>query len=141
MGDFLMDNNYEFTLDNLEFALIQLSDKLAPVNTPVSVPATQSVAQVQPTPAPVAQPVAQVPVQQPAAVNPPAAPAKRPGVNAGIVPGSSSAPRPTLVAAGPTLEAIKKMPAAEFKMKLKKDPKFGAYVEKLYAAAAASKVS
>jgi hypothetical protein len=123
MAEYFVENNLEFTLDNLEVAfadLMEQGDKLAVVETPAtrhaSVVANPTPAATAATPAAPVIPVAETPVTVPASATPqptvlsqpvaettvttPAAapnvptPARRPGVNGGLPPGSLSAQRP-----------------------------------------------
>jgi chemotaxis protein histidine kinase CheA len=154
LAKFLEDNNLEWTATNLGIALGNIEAQLAPViRREVAAPASEPPAT---NPAPAVQPVATataVPAAAPAApaapastpaaavpaapaapaapvVNPtPAAPAKRPGVNAGLVPGTTLtgvAPVPKSAAQTRTdlIKELKTMSADEMKRRHKLDPKF-----------------
>ena len=109
---YILENELEWTTDNLEIALHALESQLAPVASPVTFEPPANPVPVQVTPAapktpvatavsatpvaasPVVQPVQATPVQSTPPANP--APAQpRPGVNGGVVPGQSSGVRPT----------------------------------------------
>ena len=163
LAKFLEDNNLEWTAQNLDIALGNVEKQLAPVirreaavpvpdpppanpaqvaqpvATATAVPAAAPAATVAPAaPAPAAPaPVAPAAPAAPAA-NPPAAPAKRPGVNAGLVPGSTLhgvAPAAKTAAQTRTelIKELKGMSAEEMKRRHKLDPKF---YEKVNAALA-----
>jgi len=95
--EYLGQNGWEWTFDNLEIAFHAIESELAPVaqptiaTTPVNPVVVPEVPATQVTPQAV-QPVVVTPVVPVAPVNPaPAAP--RPGVNSSIVPGQSSGVR------------------------------------------------
>lgn len=154
LAKFLQDNNLEWTSQNLEIALGNLEAQLAPVIrreavAPVSAPPAAN-------PAPAVQPVATAPAAPAAApaatvapaapapaatapvvpaapaapvANPPVVAAKRPGVNAGIVPGSTLhgvAPAAKTAAQTRTelIKELKAMTPAEMKRRHQLDPKF-----------------
>ena len=153
IGQWLEENNLEFTLDNLELALIAKENELAPVSVParrvevppvVNPPATvpQALPAVQhpsaelaarQAAAAAAPPAAPVPpVTQPVAENTPPA-QSRPGINGGLEPGSLSAQRPTVTNQPKyTREAILKMDKEQLK-RLVKDPKSRAEINAVLA--------
>lgn len=162
LAQFLLDNNLEWSANNLEIALGNLEAQLAPVivrqaAVPVSAPPAANPAPAAPpaataTAAPAAAPAATVapaasapaatapavpaasaPVAPAPATNPaPAAaptPMRRPGVNAGIVPGRTlSGSVPVAKTAAQTraelVKELKNMSADEMKRRHKLDPKF-----------------
>lgn len=113
VGDYIQNNELEWTLDNLEIAFNALESELAPVVKPVA-----PVAPVNPAPAPAPAPAVttqvtppavqpQVIAPAPAAAPNPAPAAPRPGVNGGLVPGQQSGSRPAVKPAGLTAEEIR----------------------------------
>ncbi len=155
LAQFILDNKLEWTADNLNIALGNLESQLAPVirrdapPVPVSEPAAvnpappaQPAATATAVPAaapavpaaPASTPAAAVPVAPAApaapAANPaPAVPARRPGVNAGLVPGSSlHGVAPQAKSAAETrkdlIKELRSMSAEEMKRRHKLDPKF-----------------
>lgn len=133
LGDYFQENNLEWTLDNLEAALVALEGQLAPV-----VQTSRATVTVE-NPTPVSQPVAQpavIPAQPAAPVTAPAVaqPARpaleipvppRPGVNTSIQPGSMPGRRPGITTestdAKLTKADILKMPKDQLRQ-LVKDP-------------------
>jgi hypothetical protein len=145
LAGYLEANDLEWTVDNLDLAFAATESQLAPFEAPVAaVPAPAvvdnppaAVPQVTtPTPAPVIQPVAVVAAETPV---PPApvpnapAPAARPGVNASIVPGQSSAPRPAAKPAGLTMKEIHGWTAEQMK-KERNNPARRAEIDRVIAA-------
>jgi len=155
LAKFLVDNNLKWTAENLEIALGNLEPQLAPViqryapAAPVSeppaanpAPAVQPVATATAVPAaapaapvaPASTPAVAVPAAPAApavaATNPAAAaPAKRPGVNAGLIPGTTLtgvAPVPKSAAQTRTdlIKELRTMSSDEMKRRHKLDPKF-----------------
>lgn len=123
MAEYFVENNLEFTLDNLEVAfadLMEQGDKLAPVDgatrqatvaanpAPVATAATPAAPVIPVAETPATVPASAAPAQPQAVVTPPVeatattpaaapnvpTPARRPGVSGGIAPGSLSAQRP-----------------------------------------------
>jgi hypothetical protein len=131
LAEFVRGNNLEWTKENLEVALTALESQLAPKEefirteqlapTAPANPASVAPVTVVPPPATVTQPAQQV------AQNTTTLPAPRPGVNSGIVPGQTSAQRPSGQPRGLTKDDIRKMPREEYRRRLK-DPKFEALV-------------
>lgn len=162
LAQFLSDNNLEWTKENLDIALGNVESQLAPVivrsaPAPVSAPpevnppapaqpaatATAAPAAAPAAPAAPATPAAAEPVAPvvpaPPVANPPvAAPARRPGVNAGIVPGSTlSGVAPAAKTPAQTrtelIKELKAMLPAEMKRRHQLDPKFYDKVNALLA--------
>jgi hypothetical protein len=164
IGGWLKENNLVLSYENLDKAFEATRQRLAPVvsnpqpaiETPAApapnVPAPAPVAPVAVPPsipapaAPAAEPVppAAVPPPQPAVPAPaptPAAapiaqpPARRPGVNGSLVPGASSAARPTVVALpketvrAELLKVIQGMKPEEYRLKLRTSKEFRAQHE------------
>ncbi len=155
LSEFMQDNNLEWTADNLDIAFGNLETQLAQdpnkVKAPVQEPAP--VAAVNPAPlaaavAPTvattvpAAPVTPVPQAVPVAAAPAASvntPTRRPGVNGGLVPGTtSSGVRPQTKTAEQTNREIvkeyKSLTPDEIKRRHRQDPK---YYDKVNAAIAA----
>lgn len=152
IGQWLEENNLEFTLDNLELALIAKENELAPVSVPASrveVPPVVNPPATVPQALPAVQhPSAELAARQAAAAAPPAAPVppapqpvaenmlpvqSRPGINGGLEPGSLSAQRPTVTNQPKyTKEAILKMDKEQLK-RLVKDPKSRAEINAVLA--------
>lgn len=127
IGQYIQDNELDWTLDNLEVAFAALESQLAPVEQPVAT-VTQTNPVQQPaatTPTATQQPVASsttvaaqtsasstvATTETPAAAANTATQQRRPGVNGSVEPGSSSVPRPrtpdTTTDIGLTLAEIK----------------------------------
>ncbi len=122
IGEYFKENKLPWTLDNLEVAFIALEDRLAPVATPAvevlpepNPPVPQPTATT--TAAAVVQPTPTVPVAPPQPINSVAVP--RPGVNGGIVPGQTSAPRPSQKPQGLTMEEILSWDAQTMRAKMR----------------------
>jgi hypothetical protein len=141
LSDYIRDNRLEWTLDNLDAAFYALGSQLVskepeqppvPPAPPIAAPVTAPVAPVASVaPAAVVAPPAAAAITAPTTThNQSAPPAARPGVNAGIVPGETSAPRISTQPKGLTKQDIKSMPLAEYKRRIK-DPKFVAEVNAL----------
>lgn len=158
IGEYILGKNpqgevLDWTLDNLELALLAVQDKLAPVVTPnpvaavVPTPAPVVPANPEPTPAPVAPaapaleapavPVVTVPVPVAPVVPAPAAnpaPARRPP-SSGVVPGSTQGGTPTATAPDKyTKLELVKMDRKLFRQKLEKETGFRELVVKLFNA-------
>jgi hypothetical protein len=139
LGDYITENQLEWTLDNLEVALANIESKLAPVNVPerinAPVPANPepTVAPVATVPVPVETPAAPVPAAAPvtpAANATPVAPHKVP--NGGLKPGQTAG-RPSNQQAAPvglTKQDIVKMSTEELKRRMR-DPKLRAEIERV----------
>ncbi len=141
LSEYISNNGLEWTADNLELAFMATESQLAPAQTPqpvVQVSAPPPAANLPVVPAtPVA--VVPVPAPQPVAVPtpvPPVAPAipvqsvPRPGVNAGLVPGTTNAGRPTAQTTTLTKADIAKWTALEMRKQMK-DPKVIAQMKAL----------
>jgi hypothetical protein len=156
MGAYILDNNLEWTEDNLEIAFGNIESQLAPVvrrEAPVQVPAPTVVANTTATEAaaaPVVPAVAAVPVAPaapaapavvapvtpvaPAPNTPVAQPVNRSGVNGGIVPGqTTTGVKPAAREPELTKKDIAKMSADEMKRRHRIDPKFYDKVNALFA--------
>ena len=138
MFDYLVENNLQWTSDNLEIALQALESELAPVARPAAVvevanPPVTPVQQQQPAAQPVQQ-VVTAPNPPAVAANPtPAAP--RAGVNSGIIPGqTTSGVRPQVSKSAPklTVEEMKSWDGKTMRMKMQ-NPAIRAEIEALAA--------
>lgn len=151
LANYIQDNKLEWSADNLEIALDTLENQLAPVvKTPVVVEPVQRVV-VNPTQtvtpaAPVAvvavapitpvAPVAPAVIAAPPTVVPvvqvpnivPVQPVRRPGVNAGVIPGQTTrGVRPAATTPALTKKDIALMPRDEFRKRLR-NPDFAKLV-------------
>lgn len=153
IGQYIIDNNLAWTLDNLEEAFDQEKEKLAPV----AMPAAPAVLAPTPVPAnpepiapvttvtapvietPVAPPVVPAPTEPPApvaaaeptpAVAAPNPPAPRKVPNSGIVPGTTAGRPVSTAPAGLTKQDIAKMNNVELRRRMR-DPKLRAEIERV----------
>lgn len=149
LSNYLRDNNLEWTVGNLEIAFGNLEAQLAenPNRVKAPVQETAPAAAANPAPAPVAPaaptvapaasaapvapvaPVAPAAPAAPAPVAPANPPARRPGVNGGIIPGTTTSgvkPQPMTAeqARKELIKELKTMSAEEMKRRHKMDPKF-----------------
>lgn len=159
LGKYLEDNALEFTLDNLELALLAVESQLAPVQVQVPVAAAPSVdnptapestaasaASAAPAAsvpaaaaaqAAIAPPATPAPTALPAVPANPEPPAARPGVNGGIQPGTLSS-RPTVVVTSKLTKAdILKMDKEKLR-RIVKDPNKRAEINAILASSATS---
>jgi len=141
--EYFLENQLQWTYDNLEIAFHALESRLAPVEpvapvvpvnpvppapvvtAPKAVPAVT----VPPAASPAVQPATTVPAPAAAPANP-VPPAPRPGVNGGLQPGSLSATRPASTPTkGLTAEEIKSWSPEMMKAKMR-NPADRALIEK-----------
>lgn len=131
LRDYILENELDWTVDNLELAFTAKELELAPVVkpvAPVNPPPVVPTIVAAPT---VAQPVVPAPAPVVPAVNPTSA-QPRPGVNGSLIPGDTSAIRPAAVATGVTIEEIRSWDAPTMRLKMR-NPALRAQIEKALA--------
>jgi hypothetical protein len=146
ISDYIKENDLLWTVDNLELAFAATEpqqvpvkgpdvEEIAPTANPVEVLRAQQEVQIQPTAQEIQPAQAAVeaqPVVPAAAPNPPV-PTRRPGVNAGLVPGQPSGQRPVTQPAGLTMKEIMKWTGDQMK-KERANPARRAEIDRVIAA-------
>lgn len=142
LSDYLRDNGWDWTVDNLEVAFAATESQLAPVPQAIPAPVQQPETTIQPTkqvvnppaaaPTAVAAPVvAPIPPVAPV-VNPPAAAPRR--IGGGVIPGETLTGRPTVSKpVGLTKKDIAKWSGPTMLKEMKSSPARRAEIERVLA--------